>query len=745
MGSSNPALATALRYAELGLAVVPVPYQAKECRYPGWQSARLTDAQIEQHFDVGDINIAAALGGLSGDIVCVDCDWPEAARLARRLLPKTAMYGRASDPASHYLFTSQVETTGHNSPSNVDARRRCVIEILSTGHLCLLPGSMHPSGEPVCFEPGFKLSICPPTEMAAAALLCWVSRIAGGAVLAYHWSEFDGVRHDLTLALAGSCLHAGWSPEDVATFFTAFFDIANDPESKDRIGCVKTTLSRFVAGETVAGWPTAAPLLGELAPFIESTLELNGDVLDDLIISKQCAPVVAAVDASWPELIPFERLEHSTTTYPLQALGALAPVVACVAAIQQVPVALAAQSVLAGLSTATQGLYDVGVDFHFRTPLSLWMVLIAVPGERKSTTDALVLAEHRRWQSERVQQYQMALEAYDATPKTERGARPTMPILLPSGGTTEGLLKVLTENWPSAGFINNDAGDFLHGYSMREGRASATLSVFSRLWDGASDIAVKASSEPQILIGRRLSLSLMVQPAVVTRMLESDFGGQGFNSRCLLAYPPSTIGSRPLKVTVEAPAEVVRYHQRIQQLLNTPLQIDHGTGATTTVVLPLEPDAFTEYERCFNRLEYALAPSGANRDILEIANKAATNLLRLAGNLAVYEGRPALTAQDICHAEELVTFYLDEWRAIGGKVDGLDPTLQQARHLLDWLQQHVQQNPGPFKLSLVYQSGPRSCGRTADAAKTLLTELQRRGYVRAVTGNQYELRPSDLQ
>jgi hypothetical protein len=265
-------------------------------------------------------------------------------------------------------------------------------------------------------------------------------------------------------------------------------------------------------------------------------------------------------------------------------------VVACVAAIQQVPVALAAQSVLAGLSTATQGLYDVGVDFHFRTPLSLWMVLIAVPGERKSTTDALVLAEHRRWQSERVQQYQMALEAYDATPKTERGARPTMPILLPSGGTTEGLLKVLTENWPSAGFINNDAGDFLHGYSMREGRASATLSVFSRLWDGASDIAVKASSEPQILIGRRLSLSLMVQPAVVTRMLESDFGGQGFNSRCLLAYPPSTIGSRPLKVTVEAPAEVVRYHQRIQQLLNTPLQIDHGTGATTTVVLPLEPD-----------------------------------------------------------------------------------------------------------------------------------------------------------
>jgi hypothetical protein len=133
-------------------------------------------------------------------------------------------------------------------------------------------------------------------------------------------------------------------------------------------------------------------------------------------------------------------------------------------------------------------------------------------------------------------------------------------------------------------------------------------------------------------------------------------------------------------VTVEAPAEVVRYHQRIQQLLNTPLQIDHGTGATTTVVLPLEPDAFTEYERCFNRLEYALAPSGANRDILEIANKAATNLLRLAGNLAVYEGRPALTAQDICHAEELVTFYLDEWRAIGGKVDGLDPTLQQAPH-----------------------------------------------------------------
>jgi hypothetical protein len=741
---NNRALANALRYSNLGLAVVPVPPLSKECHVSGWQRARLDNDQLAQCFADPDSNIAAAFGALSGHVVCVDCDWPEAARLARHLLPRTAMWGRESDPASHFLIKSKVETTRHKAPSNVVGRRRCIIEILSTDHLCLLPGSTHPSGEPIRFEVAHKLSTCPVAEMEPATLRRWVSRIAGGALLAYHWSEFDGSRHDLTLALAGSCLHAGWSPEDVAVFFTAFFEIADDPEEKDRIGCVKSTLTRFLADESVAGWPTAAAILNDLAPFIANTLELDRDVLADLIIRDRPLAKIVPVDAAWPELLPFDRLEHSAADYPLSALGALSPVVACVADLQQVPIALAAQSVLAGLSTAAQGLYDVAVDFHFRCPLSLWMILVAVPGERKSTTDALVFAAHRHWQTARVQRYQLDFEEYSATPKAERHARPRMPILLPSTGTTEGLVKALSDNWPSAGFTNNDAGDFLHGYSMREGRASATLSVFSRLWDGASDIAVKAGADPQILFGRRLSLSLMVQPAVVTRMLENDFGGQGFNSRCLLAYPPSTIGTRKLKVTAEAPAEVVRYHQRMRQLLDTPLVIDPATGAVTATALTLEPAAFAEYERCFNRLELALAVGGSNRDILEIANKAATNLLRLAGNLAVYEGRAVLTAQDIYNADQLVHFYLEEWRAITGKVDAVEPGSQQARRLLDWLIEHVRDHPGPFKLARVYQSGPRGCGRNADAAKKLLTELQRRGYVRAVTGNQYELRPGEL-
>ena len=744
MKHHNRVLATALRYVERGLAVVPVPFSSKECRYPGWQSERLSEDRLEEQFNGEPKNIAAAFGKLSDDVVVVDCDWPEAAQLAQRLLPRTAMFGRDSSPASHYLIKSPTETTRHSPPSNVTERRSCVIEILSTGHLCLLPGSTHPDGELIRFEPGHRLSVCPVAEMDCEDLQRRVSRIAGGAVLAYHWPEYEGSRHDLTLALVGSCLHSGRSAEDVAAFFNAFFAVAIDTEAKDRIACVKSTLVRFSDGETISGWPSAAPLLADLASFIQSALSLNSNTLDTLIINNTLLGSAVAPDAGWPELIPFDRLEAGSAEYPLTALGALTPVVSRIADIQQVPIALAAQSVLSGLSTAAQGLFDVAVDFHFRCPLSLWMILVAVPGERKSTTDALVLEAHRQWQMERVQRYRLDIDNYETTPKEERQGRPRMPILLPSGGTTEGLLKALNEAWPSVGLVNNDAGDFLHGYSMREGRAPATLSVLSRLWDGAYDVAVKASSEPLLLFGRRLSLSLMMQPAVVPRMFENDFGGQGFNSRCLLAYPASTIGTRPLKVSIEKPLEVVQFHQRMQQLLDTPLDINPATGAITTTALTLEPRAFHEYERCFNRLEYAMGPNGDNRDILETANKAATNLLRVAGNLVVYEGRQNLTAQDICNADAIINFYLEEWRAIASKVDALNPARQKIHALLQWLRDYVKNNPGPFKLSVVYQRGPRAGGRNADDAKRLLNELQRRGYVRPVSDNRYELRPEDL-
>ena len=75
--------------------------------------------------------------------------------------------------------------------------------------------------------------------------------------------------------------------------------------------------------------------------------------------------------------------------YPLDALGPLlGPAARGLEELQQVPAALAVQSVLAAAATVVQSRYDVVCDGR-TVPLSLWLALVAAPGERKTSTDAV--------------------------------------------------------------------------------------------------------------------------------------------------------------------------------------------------------------------------------------------------------------------------------------------------------------------------------------------------------------------
>jgi hypothetical protein len=146
-------------------------------------------------------------------------------------------------------------------------------------------------------------------------------------------------------------------------------------------------------------------------------------------------------------------------------------VVETVAHIQQAPVGLVAQCVLAAASTAVQGLFDVVVP-HTSYPASLFLLTLGETGERKSSTDALVFRPHDDWARETLKQ----LAAVDA----DETAGFT-PHLFFEGGTVEGLRQLLAKHWPSVVCNNSDAGDFLTGHSMREGRELGTSAFFCKL------------------------------------------------------------------------------------------------------------------------------------------------------------------------------------------------------------------------------------------------------------------------
>jgi hypothetical protein len=174
--------------------------------------------------------------------------------------------------------------------------------------------------------------------------------------------------------------------------------------------------------------------------------------------------------------------------------------------------------------------------------------MVAAPGERKTTTDDVALERIRERTREKQKTYQVALAAWKqgGNDGDAEIPRPRNPNMLLQDATTEGLVKALHQHSPAQVLVNNDAGAWLGGYSMRDGRDLGTVATLSGFWSGTPYVKLRAKDdEPVVLYNRRLALSLMFQPAIAAKVFGSDMlTGQGFLSRCLPAFPPSKIGQR---------------------------------------------------------------------------------------------------------------------------------------------------------------------------------------------------------
>ena len=221
----------------------------KEPLDKGWQTRRFAEAEISREFV--DCNVGVLLGEASGGLVDVDCDTPEAAIIAAALLPATACYGRPGNPRSHYLFVSPgAKSTSFKAPGI-----GTLVEIHSTGRQSLLPGSIHPSGEPYEWVADIEPVVIDPVDLEHL-----VSLIAAGALVAHLWGP-EGVRHDLALAFTGVLLKSGVPFDTARLLLEAVLRAAGDEEVQDRLACLDSAAARLQAGQTVAGWNRLRELL----------------------------------------------------------------------------------------------------------------------------------------------------------------------------------------------------------------------------------------------------------------------------------------------------------------------------------------------------------------------------------------------------------------------------------------------------------------------------------------------------
>lgn len=121
------------------------------------------------------------------------------------------------------------------------------------------------------------------------------------------------------------------------------------------------------------------------------------------------------------------------------------------------------------------------------------------------------------------------------------------PSVIYSTGTVQGIIKGLSETWPSACLMTDEGGTFFGGYSQKEENAKDAMGRFNGLWDGHIQASATSGGGQNKSVDARLSISIMVQPGVFASWLsrrDQMAADIGFLPRFLFYY----MGKTPVRV-----------------------------------------------------------------------------------------------------------------------------------------------------------------------------------------------------
>ena len=467
-------------------------------------------------------------------------------------------------------------------------------------------------------------------------------------------------------------------------------------------------------------------------------------------------------EAEWVEQKLLYRSLPEPDPFPVEALGkVLGDAVEAMSAIIKAPKAICANSILASATLALQGHANVVIDGRTH-PTSNFFISIGESGERKSAVDKQALKPHYDFQEELRITYKEEIKVYNRESEAYKKAKddalkkikgydenlraleklgdepesPFLPFVISEEPTYEGLVKSLEQGQPSQGLFSDEGGRFIGGHGMNSENALKTAAGLSGLWDGKPISRMRAGDGSSLLVGRRLSLHLMVQPNIAQMMLSNKMlMEQGLLSRCLCVYPKSTAGTRKYESIDLTDSQAMRtYRDKISEILHTP----YNTGNTPNELLPkqveLDTGAKHIWQLFHDKVEEQLSEHGDLSTIKGFGNKAPEHALRLATALAGFDAPEIsnfsrISSGYLLNSTILTQYYLNEaLRLFNSGV--ADPNLYEANKLLDWLR-----DKGKTKVTLleIYQYGPTSI-RDAKKARQLMAILIDHGFALSLYG-----------
>ncbi|MDQ5920693.1 MAG: hypothetical protein QG673_749 [Pseudomonadota bacterium] len=403
----------------------------------------------------------------------------------------------------------------------------------------------------------------------------------------------------------------------------------------------------------------------------------------------------------WKEPVAIEDNTLSTP-YPLDSLPKL--IRTAVISYQeygQQPLPLIACSALANVSLACQSLANVARDHMLISPISLYFLVAASSGERKSAADKVFSRGVREWQIEtrklltgkaneqkilhRIWEHQKEGLLKQIRKLTVNG-EPThleelqlhqlsanepevllLPELFFEDVTQEALVSQLATGWPSSSLWSDEGGIVLASHGMQS-NTTKFVATLNRLWDGNSFITHRKTSQNLNIANRRFTISLMVQPAILEKMLLRNDGimrQSGFLARSLIAYPQSAMGERNYKEPKHSTQELDKFNQRIRECLDKSSKLD-SRGCDAIPTLHFTPEAKDIWIQFFNTTEQNLTKNSKWLCIQDFASKAAENVARLASLFHLFCGIESnfIESESVEQAISIITWHLNETKRI---------------------------------------------------------------------------------
>lgn len=420
----------------------------------------------------------------------------------------------------------------------------------------------------------------------------------------------------------------------------------------------------------------------------------------------------------------------------------------------QCPIELIVSSVLAAISHASQHAINVKRG-GLVSAVGLYLSLIAESGERKSAVDRKVMQANRLHQ-ERLGEatankgvdYEASLAIWTAQHRgilarinraisentdanfykdeliAHLGKKPSAwspPRIIYTDTNMEAMLEGLHQRWASALLISAEGATVFGGHAMRG------MDKLNVLWDGG-DLAKDRLGVSFTIHDVRLTSSIMIQEKPFLDFMEKRgeiARGIGYLARNLVAYPPSTQGTRFIYGSNTSPMpHLALFHERISEMLST----DNGKNQFKEV--EMSPEAYACWMDFYNRTEAELLDGRYLADVRDFGSKIAENAARIAALFHHYLGRDQYIQVDcVKNACAIAHWYACEFKDLFGK-NQIPPEQIDAQMLEDWLwaQFHKHNNVFPVPKQRIRTYGPNQL-RNAERLNGALWTLASAGKV----------------